>query len=100
MKSLSDQMSDQADIPNRFSHEADTINEISDGTKMDSLLKPRERRIYCDEHAFADRATWLDAHQIKEDRRKPRNIVTENNHSKECLKLIAASGMCTCGGEE
>ena len=82
MKSLSNQMLDQAD------------------TMMQSLLKPRERRIYCDEFAFADRASWLDAHQITEDRRKPINIATVNNHSAECLSLIVAAGECTCGGVE
>lgn len=60
-----------------------------------SVLKV-ERRLYDDEFAFADRATWLDAHQITQDRRKPRNIVNEANHSDECLSLIRASGECCC----
>lgn len=44
------------------------------------MIKKNDRRIYDDEAAFVDRASWLDAHQIKEDRRKPRNIINENNH--------------------
>ena len=46
-----------------------------------------ERRIYEDEHAFADRAAWLDAHQIKEDRRKPRNIINECNSQDGCYSM-------------
>ena len=59
-----------------------------------------ERRIYNDEPAFADRAEWLDSHQIAEERRKPINIATVSNHDEECLRRIAAAGCCTCMPEE
>ena len=60
------------------------------------LIEKTERRYLDDELAFADRATWLESHGIKTDRRKPRNIINENNHEDNCL-LIIVSGCCTCG---
>ena len=64
-----------------------------------SVLK-NERRLYDDEFAFADRASWLDYHGIPAERRKPRNIVNECNHDEECLRRIAAAGCCTCEQQE
>lgn len=78
MKSLDQQMLNQADII------------------MGELFKPREtreRRIYDDRGAYADLATWLDDHQIKEDRRKPRNILDDNNHD---ARSVLAAGQCCC----
>lgn len=34
---------------------------------------------------------------IRNERRKPVNIATVNNHDAECLRRIAAAGLCTCG---
>ena len=65
----------------------------------DATIYP-ERRIYNDEPAFADRAAWMDSHQIAEERRKPINIATVSNHDEECLRRIAAAGCCTCMPEE
>lgn len=33
---------------------------------------------------------------LKEERRKPINIATVNNHDAECLRRIVAAGSCTC----
>ena len=37
---------------------------------------------------------------VLEERRKPVNIATINNHSTECLRRIEAAGYCTCGQQE
>lgn len=58
-----------------------------------------ERRFLDDESSFADRASWLDYHGIPAERRKPRNIINEANHSDECFRLIQASGVCCCQEE-
>ena len=63
------------------------------------LIEKNDRRIYDDEHAFADRASWLDAHQIKEDRRKPRNLVNEDLLEKLCGICLLAGG-CNCEQQE
>jgi len=51
---------------------------------MFELIEKIERRLYEDEFAYADRAAWLEHHGIKTDRRKPRNIITENNRPDGC----------------
>ena len=37
---------------------------------------------------------------LKEERRKPVNIATVNNHDAECLHRIAAARGCTCEQQE
>lgn len=79
----------------------DVIRVASNSQKIiEDCTVRNERRIYNDEPAFADRAEWMDSHQIAEERRKPVNIATVCNHDEECLRRIAAAGGCTCEQHE
>lgn len=37
---------------------------------------------------------------LVEERRRPVNIATVCNHNTECLRRIAAAGICTCSDQE
>ena len=93
-------------MPNQFNNNfaaifGDVIRVASNSQKIiEECTVYTERRIYNDEPAFADRAAWMDSHQIAEERRKPINIATVCNHDEECLRRIAAAGCCTCEQQE
>ena len=87
---------------NSFAHIFGDVIRVANNSQkiIEDCTVRNERRIYDDEAAFADRAEWMDSHQIAEERRKPRNIINECNHDEECLRRIAAAGCCTCMPEE
>ena len=91
-------------MPNQFNNSfasifGDVIRVANNSQKIiEDCTVRNERRIYDDEFAFADRAAWMDSHQIAEERRKPHNIINECNHDADCL--VFAAGQCTCEQQE
>ena len=47
------------------------------------LIEKTDRRIYDDEAAYVDYASWLDAHGLTQDRRRI-NIITKCNSPDGC----------------